>query len=167
MDSSLPGSSVHGIFQAGIPEWVAISFSRGIFPTQGLNLGFPNCRQTLYRLSFQGIPKNTVGAIFCKALLERQNCIPCPQGVLVQLNMNQSKLIHVWTEIFMMLCKLREWEVERRETTNFRSYIHGESLARVWRTQQVWCTLGILRSGFLVLVELFPLHKCASFTLFI
>ena len=29
MDCSLPGSSVHGIFQAGILEWVAISFSRG------------------------------------------------------------------------------------------------------------------------------------------
>ena len=29
MDSSPPGSSVHGIFQAWILEWVAISFSRG------------------------------------------------------------------------------------------------------------------------------------------
>ena len=29
MDCSLPGSSVHGIFQARVPEWVAISFSRG------------------------------------------------------------------------------------------------------------------------------------------
>ena len=29
MDCSLPGSSVHGISQASIPEWVAISFSRG------------------------------------------------------------------------------------------------------------------------------------------
>ena len=28
MDCSLPGSSVHGIFQAIILEWVAISFSR-------------------------------------------------------------------------------------------------------------------------------------------
>ena len=27
MDSSLPGSSVHGILQARILEWVAISFS--------------------------------------------------------------------------------------------------------------------------------------------
>ena len=27
MDCSLPGSSVHGILQAGILEWVAISFS--------------------------------------------------------------------------------------------------------------------------------------------
>ena len=29
MDSSLPGSSVHGIFQARVLEWVANSFSRG------------------------------------------------------------------------------------------------------------------------------------------
>ena len=29
MDCSLPGSSVHGILQTGILEWVAISFSRG------------------------------------------------------------------------------------------------------------------------------------------
>ena len=31
MDGSLPGSSVHGISQAKILEWVAISFSR-MFP---------------------------------------------------------------------------------------------------------------------------------------
>ena len=31
MDCSLPGSSVHGIFQARVLEWVAISFSRGSF----------------------------------------------------------------------------------------------------------------------------------------
>ena len=29
VDCSPPGSSIHGIFQAGIPGWVAISFSRG------------------------------------------------------------------------------------------------------------------------------------------
>ena len=29
MDCSLPGSSVHGIFQAILLEWIAISFSRG------------------------------------------------------------------------------------------------------------------------------------------
>ena len=29
MDRSPPGSSVHGIFQAKILEWVAISFSKG------------------------------------------------------------------------------------------------------------------------------------------
>ena len=29
MDHNLPGSSVHGILQARVLEWVAISFSRG------------------------------------------------------------------------------------------------------------------------------------------
>ena len=37
IDCSPPGSSVHGIFQAGILEAIAISFSRGSSPTQGLN----------------------------------------------------------------------------------------------------------------------------------
>ena len=32
MDRSLPGSSVHGILQARILEWVALSFSRGSSP---------------------------------------------------------------------------------------------------------------------------------------
>ena len=31
MDSSLPGSSVHGIFQARILEWVVISFSKLVY----------------------------------------------------------------------------------------------------------------------------------------
>ena len=32
MDCSLPGFSVHGVFQAKISEWVAISYSKGSFP---------------------------------------------------------------------------------------------------------------------------------------
>ena len=31
MDCSLPGSSVHGIFQARVLEWGAIAFSKGNF----------------------------------------------------------------------------------------------------------------------------------------
>ena len=38
-DCSLPGSSVHGISQGIILEWFAISFSKGIFLTQGWNPG--------------------------------------------------------------------------------------------------------------------------------
>ena len=34
MDCSLPGSSVRGMSQTRVLEWVAISFSRGIFLTQ-------------------------------------------------------------------------------------------------------------------------------------
>ena len=38
MDCSPSGASVCGILQAGILEWVAMSFSRGSSRTQGLNL---------------------------------------------------------------------------------------------------------------------------------
>ena len=37
MDCSQSGSSVHRILQAKILEWIAISYSRGIFLTQGSN----------------------------------------------------------------------------------------------------------------------------------
>ena len=47
MDCSLPGSSVHGILQPRILEWVAIPFSRGIFLTQGLNSSLLHFKQTL------------------------------------------------------------------------------------------------------------------------
>ena len=50
MDCSPPGSSVHGILQARIPEWVAISFSRGVFPIQGSNAGLLPCRRILHPL---------------------------------------------------------------------------------------------------------------------
>ena len=40
MDCSLPGSSVHGIFQARVLEWVAISFSRDL-PDPGIKPGSP------------------------------------------------------------------------------------------------------------------------------
>ena len=47
MDYRPPGSSVHGILQARILEWDAITFSRGIFPIQELNLALLHCRQSL------------------------------------------------------------------------------------------------------------------------
>ena len=63
MDCSLPGSSVHGILQARILEWVAIPFSRGSShprgQIQGSNPGLPHCRQILYHVSHQRSPKST------------------------------------------------------------------------------------------------------------
>ena len=45
---SLPGSSIHRILQARMLEWVAISFSRGIFPFQESNPCLLHCRWILY-----------------------------------------------------------------------------------------------------------------------
>ena len=51
MDSSLPGSSVHGISQARILEWVAISFSqRSSRPRDQTHVSYVFCigKQVLY-----------------------------------------------------------------------------------------------------------------------
>ena len=56
MDSNPPGSSVHGILQARILEWVASSLSRGSSWPHRSNLGLLYYRQILYRLSHQGRP---------------------------------------------------------------------------------------------------------------
>ena len=55
MDCSLQGSSVHGIFEARVLEWVAISFS-GDLSNSGIEPRSPACRQILYHLSHQGSP---------------------------------------------------------------------------------------------------------------
>ena len=56
MDSSLLGSSVHGISQAEILEWVSISYSRGIFLIQGLNPHLLHWQVDSLPLSHQGSP---------------------------------------------------------------------------------------------------------------
>ena len=54
MDCSPPGSSVQGIFQARILEWVAMPFSRDQTPVSCISC---TGRQVLYQLSHQGTRK--------------------------------------------------------------------------------------------------------------
>ena len=58
--TSLPGFSVHGIFQARILERVAIFLLQGVLLTQGLNLSLLHGRQILYLLSHWGSPEGIV-----------------------------------------------------------------------------------------------------------
>ena len=48
IDCGPPGSSVRGILQARILEWVSHSLLQGTFPTQGWNPGLLHCRQILF-----------------------------------------------------------------------------------------------------------------------
>ena len=56
MNCILLGSSVHGIFQAGILEWVDISFSRGSSQPRDQTCASCIGRQILYCLNHQGSP---------------------------------------------------------------------------------------------------------------
>ena len=66
MDCSPSGSSAHGIFQARILEWVAISSSRGIFSTQGLN----PCLLCLLHWQAGSLPLHLLGSIGSTTRLE-------------------------------------------------------------------------------------------------
>ena len=52
-----PGSSIHGVSQARILGWVAISYSRGIFPTKGWNPHFLHWQVDILLLCHLGSPK--------------------------------------------------------------------------------------------------------------
>ena len=69
MDCSLPGSSVLGIFQARILEWVALL--QGIFLTQGLNL----CHLYLLHCQF---------FFFFFTTSAKRTCKPPHSGLLLQ-----------------------------------------------------------------------------------
>ena len=71
MDCSLPGSSVHQIFQARVLEWSCHFLLQGNFPTQGSKPGLPHCKQTLYPMSHQGSPQDSLKSqLLTKAVLE-------------------------------------------------------------------------------------------------
>ena len=79
MDCSPPGSSVHGIRQAGGLEWVATFLFQGIFLIQGLNLCLwylLHCRLILCHWIHQGSPQADLSHVkTCSASLtitERQ-----------------------------------------------------------------------------------------------
>ena len=55
MDYNPPGSSVHGICQARILEWVVISFSRG-FPIPGIKLVSPALAGQFFTTELPGKP---------------------------------------------------------------------------------------------------------------
>ena len=60
MDCSPPGSSVHGIFQARILEWIAIPFSRGSsWPRNQTSTSYISCfsKRILYHWGHLGSPR--------------------------------------------------------------------------------------------------------------
>ena len=52
MDCSLPGSSIHGVFQARVLEWVAIAFSELQYTCLGNSMDREACQATVH-----GIPR--------------------------------------------------------------------------------------------------------------
>ena len=69
-DCSPPGSSVHGILQARILEWVDIPFSRGSSLTQGSNPSLPHCSTVGRFFTVSGPPREVKVAQVCLTLCD-------------------------------------------------------------------------------------------------
>ena len=72
LDCSPPGSSVHGILQSRILEWVVISFSRGSFPARDqTHVSYISCtgRWILYHWATGEAPANCRCCCYFKMLL--------------------------------------------------------------------------------------------------
>ena len=74
-DCSPPGSSVHGILQARILEWVAISFSRGSSRPRNQTQVSHIASRCFYHLSHEGFP-----LIICLLLLLNYSSLLCLVG---------------------------------------------------------------------------------------
>ena len=70
---SPPGSSVHGILQARMLQWVVISFSRGSSRPK-MKPDLPHCHQILYCLGYQGSPGSWFINGISRSWQEKRKC---------------------------------------------------------------------------------------------
>ena len=68
MDCTLPGSSVHGIFQARVLEWRAIAFSVSVSRFILFGMNFPHPHSTTYSTIYQRVHQvfQTTSSILAK-----------------------------------------------------------------------------------------------------
>ena len=71
LDYSPPRSSVYGHSPSKNTRVCCHVLIQGIFPTQGSNLGIPQCRKNLYHLSHQGCPIKALICIYSSNLVDR------------------------------------------------------------------------------------------------
>ena len=107
VDYSLPGSSVHGILQARILKWVAISFSRGSsLPRDQSSVSYIG-GWILYRLSHLGSPYSAVYAFIhlFSTHTEAQLCalvqyaVVKKTGMVMDFNQNHPTNVYLQTVI--------------------------------------------------------------------
>ena len=137
MDCSPPGSSVHRD-SPGMNTGVGChSLLQEIFPTQGSNPGFPQCRQSLYPLSHQGSPwtLNWVAYPFSRGSTQPRNWT----GV----SCTASRFFTSWAtreapSIYILLLKSCPYMCMRFKNTFYhRALEYFYSLNILWNTSQV------------------------------
>ena len=112
VDCSLPGSSIHGIFQAGVLEWVAISFSRGSACPRDLT-GVSRIADRLFTIwatreaRFWMLRLWVVGSTAPN--LESWICYATSQQILSQYQSRSCRACNLTTNNCPMPCEVTNW----------------------------------------------------------
>ena len=111
MDCSLPGSSVHGIFQTRVLQWVAISFSRGSSQPRDQTRLSCIAGRGFYHLSRQGSLKETVEERNCCYIckLGSPTGLVIPEPTILRLSLFINERAHMRKKkIFLECCHFLE-----------------------------------------------------------
>ena len=96
MDCSLPDSSVHGTLQARVLEWAAISFSRGIFPSQGSDPSL----LCLLRWQVHSLTTEPPGKPVCHSIYKHILCLYKYMPDSLQCLSLSLRYITIWTPLY-------------------------------------------------------------------
>ena len=101
MDCSPPGSSVQGILEASLLEWVAISFSRGSsWGSPGIEPTSPALQADSLLSEPLGKPPQFSGIIKIQLLRKLRHTTPLPQASICQSREAQMGGFRLWKIIF-------------------------------------------------------------------
>ena len=108
MDYSLSGSSVHGILQARILEWVAIPLLQGNLPDPGIKPGFPALQADSLPSESPGKPIGRVSCDHLVMMVSDRFLYQNVTGLLLQLmNFSWEGILRPCNILFLiMLCQL-------------------------------------------------------------
>ena len=107
MDCSLPGSSVHGILQARLLEWVAISFSRGDLPDPGIEPGSPALKADSLLIELQGKPFPFLLPLLQSKLPASPAWMTIKSSSLSSCLLSLNPLVHSVHSMFLIFLKLK------------------------------------------------------------
>ena len=184
MDCSPPGSSIHGILQARIPEWVAMPSSRDL-PISGIKLRSPALQAGgfFYHLSHQGSPRRLewvacsfsrgsswprnwtrvsciAGGFFASWATRETHSFPLPLHPLTKKLWVPHKIVNRFETFSFLSSSLPTlWGVRWRSKGNQTQNTGGLQEKQVgkysWITQNLRCL-----QTFLVGIQIISLHSC-------
>ena len=146
MDYSPPGFSVHGISQARILEWVAISYSRGSSkPRDWTHISCSSCpgRQILYQwascegpllsLSIRSFPAGRSVTVMAFLKVNLTTCVSCITNVIIVHSSHSP--FGVQPKVNSLVCKnvhirmfITTWFLTAKSIRNIQMSINGPAL---------------------------------------